>query len=43
LAGLAEYFVEQFVRRSSVGKSVVVAVEILHAISPLIFLPPGRF
>jgi len=37
------HFVEQFVRRSSVGKSVPAAFEVLHAVSPLIFLPPGRF
>src|SRR4029453_17751225 len=36
-AGLAQYFVEQFVRRSAVGKSVVVAVEIFHAVCPQIF------
>jgi hypothetical protein len=41
-AGLAEYFIEQFVR-SAVRKSVVVAVEKFHAVSPVGFLPARRF
>ena len=36
-AGLAEYFVGQFGRRSAVGKSLVAAVEIFHAVSAQIF------
>ena len=39
-AGLAEYFVEQFVRRSAVGKSLVVAVEIFHAFDAAVFRRP---